>query len=202
MKTKSIEIGIIILAAGASSRLGTSKQLLRIDGEPLLIRTIHAALATLSKHVVVVLGSEAELHQKAINHFPLQPVINNNWIKGMGNSIKCGLHHLLHIHEFIDAVMICVCDQPLITSRHLNSLIAKFTDTGATIVASRYAGVNGVPVLFSREHFEKITGLDDKSGAKQILLQNPDLISHVDFPNGIYDIDTSQDIDDFLKNRI
>jgi molybdenum cofactor cytidylyltransferase len=201
MKKKNIEIGIIILAAGASSRLGRSKQLLNIDGEPLLIRTIHAALAARSKHIVVVLGSEAELHEKAINHFPLEKVINNNWNKGMGNSIKSGLHHFLQTHELIDAVIICVCDQPMITTDHLNSLIAKFTETGATIVASRYAGVHGVPVLFSRDHFEKILDLDDKSGAKQILLQNPDEISDVDFPNGIFDIDTSEDIDNFLNNR-
>jgi molybdenum cofactor cytidylyltransferase len=201
MKKVTSEIGIIVLAAGSSSRLGRSKQLLNIDGEPLLIKTIHAALATMSKQVVVVLGADAALHQKAINHFPLQTVVNENWIKGMGNSIKCGLLHVLQINEFIDAVIICVCDQPMITTEHLNSLIAKFTETGATIIASRYAGVNGVPVLFSREHFEKIIDLDDKSGAKKILLQNPDETTHVDFPNGIFDIDTSQDIDNFLKSR-
>jgi molybdenum cofactor cytidylyltransferase len=201
MKNIERQIGVVILAAGSSSRLGRSKQLLFVNGEPLLVKTSRAALKTNAKLIVTVLGAEAELHQTAIQHLPIETVINETWHKGMGNSIKCGLHHLLQHDQSLDAVIICVCDQPMITSQHLNALVNKFEEAGATIVASRYAGIDGVPVLFARDHFKKLLVLDDTTGARQVLLQHADKVHHVDFPDGKFDIDTQQNLDDFLKHR-
>ena len=89
-----MDISIILLAAGASSRMGQSKQLLLIEGEPLLLRSVKIALSGKPHHVVVVLGAGEHEHSNIIKHLPVEIVINTHWKNGMGSSIKAGLAHL------------------------------------------------------------------------------------------------------------
>jgi molybdenum cofactor cytidylyltransferase len=88
-------ISILILAAGNSSRLGQSKQLVPIQGEPLLLKSVREAMGAQAESIVVVLGAQAEVHKKIIDTLPVEIVINTNWERGMGSSLKLGLKNLV-----------------------------------------------------------------------------------------------------------
>jgi molybdenum cofactor cytidylyltransferase len=194
-------IGIIILAAGSSSRMGRSKQLLIIDGEPLLCRAVNHALAVNPSSVVIVLGANEKPHRELLEKLPVHIVSNFYWKTGMGGSIKTGLNYLIHSGAELDAVILMVCDQPALTSAHLNNLIQKFLEKKKAIIASGYSDSSGVPVLFSRSFFSNLLLLNDEQGAKKIVQQFPDQVETVSFPEGSIDLDTEEDYQNFLNQK-
>jgi molybdenum cofactor cytidylyltransferase len=191
------KISIIILAAGASRRMGSPKQMLEINQKSLLEIAVEAATDSLSNDVVVVLGSNADEHKKAIDRPNLKIVNNENWQSGIGSSIKAGMQN---ISNEADAVIIMVCDQPLISSTYINKLTQKFRRTGKS-VASGYAETFGVPALFIKSQFDDLRNLEPTSGAKKIIQAvGEDQITIVDFPEGTIDLDTQEDYRDFISH--
>ncbi|MBL7858041.1 MAG: nucleotidyltransferase family protein [Cyclobacteriaceae bacterium] len=195
-----MNIGIILLAAGSSSRLGQSKQLVQFENKTLLRRTTEVALETKPHNVVVVLGSDEPVHRQLIADLPVKIVYNKTWEKGMGNSLKTGLHHLLNLDPTVDAVIILVCDQPYLKSENINSLITAFQSENIPIVASAYDDIMGVPALFGKSTFASLGSLDDQSGARKILRQYP-IVKSVPFPQGRIDVDTPEDLLHLSVNR-
>jgi molybdenum cofactor cytidylyltransferase len=196
-----MNIGIIVLAAGSSSRMGRSKQLLEIEGEPLLCRCVKTALAVASNNVVVILGANEKPHREIIENLPVQILSNYYWKTGMGSSIKTGLNYLLQSGTELDAVIIMVCDQPALTSNHLLKLIQKFNQNKGAIVASSYANSSGVPALFGRSFFSNLLLLGDDHGAKKLIQQFPRQVETVEFPNGSIDLDTEADYQNYLNGK-
>lgn len=192
-------IGAILLAAGSSSRMGQSKQLLQINGQPLIIITVNAVLSAGLKNIVVVLGSNAEAHRELVEHLPIQIITNHDWERGMGNSLKKGITHLLQSSSPLEAVIIMVCDQPLLTSEHLKKLVEKLHEKRNQIIASQYNDTLGVPALFDQSLFHELLNCGDDQGAKKIIQQHKDLVKAVDFQGGEIDLDTLEDYNQFLK---
>lgn len=190
---------ILLLAAGSSSRMGQSKQLLSIKGQPLLVRAAHAAIDSGCENVVVVLGAHEQVHREAIAHLPVHTVHNPDWEKGMGSSIKAGLGYLLSRAPATGAVIIMVCDQPLLTAAHLRTIRNKFKETQRAVIASAYAGTCGVPALFSRELFDNLLRIKDEAGAKKIILEHKESLLEIDFPEGAVDLDTPDDYEGFIN---
>ncbi len=193
------ESGIILLGAGSSSRMGQSKQLLLVEGEPLLLRSAKAALGARANYVVAVLGANEAPHRKLLKGLGLEIASNPDWPKGMGSSLKAGLRHLLAIAPGTSAVIVMVCDQPNIHAHHLKTLLDNFLKMKYPIVASRYSGIIGVPALFDKSLFPAIFKLEDDQGAKMIIKQHPELVSAVDFPGGEIDLDTPEDYKTFTN---
>lgn len=190
-------IAILILAAGSSLRMRQSKQLLKVEGEPLLVRAADAAIQTGCTPVLVVLGANESLHRNAIGHLPLSIVSHPGWAKGMGSSIKVGMKHLLSQSPEIEGALIMVCDQPLVTASYLKTVISKFKD--APIIASEYANTMGVPALFSKAYFPELLQLNDDEGAKKIIQQNKQAVLSIAFGGGAIDLDTPQDYSNFIS---
>ena len=191
---------ILILAAGSSSRMGTSKQLLDIHGQKLLTRSVNAALSV-SENVTVVLGFDRERHSKLLETLPLHIVENRDWARGMGNSLKIGLAAVLHKTPNAEEILIMVCDQPTVSPLHLQNIIARINQTDKTIVASGYGGTFGVPALFKRAQFERLQRIDDKDGARMVIRQFPQSVETIDFPGGEIDLDTPEDYERFLSGN-
>lgn len=189
------EIGIIILAAGSSSRMGQPKQQLVIDGQPLLLGSVKTALETGVGKIVVVLGSNAEMNRSMLNELPVDIRLNQDWQKGMGNSLKTGIKYLKQTSPIIKAALIMVCDQPLLRSSHLLKLIRLYEDSGKPVIASAYSGTLGVPVLFDLSLFDQILQLDDSLGAKHLIQGRAESI---EFSEGAMDLDTPDDVMRFL----
>lgn len=193
-------ISIILLAAGSSSRMGQSKQLLVVENESLLLRSVKAALGSLVKNVIVVLGAEEQKHRSVIEHLPVKIVHNKNWHTGMGSSIKSGLNHLLTNYPETQAAIISVCDQPLLTSTHLSNLIVTYQKEEKDIIASDYSNSAGVPALFDKSLFSELSNIPDEQGAKKIIKNHPDSIALLNFPAGEIDLDTIEEYEKFKKN--
>lgn len=188
---------VIILAAGSSSRLGQSKQLVEIDGVPLLLRSTKAALDANYSNVVVVLGAHSDIHKKAIDHLPVKIITHPDWEKGMGSSLKAGLQHIVTSGLETNAVVVMVCDQPMIQASHLKLLRETYLTTSKKIVASRYGNTTGVPALFDQSLFPELLKIKDVQGARFIIEHHADTVAAIDWPDGSIDIDTPEDLKKF-----
>ncbi len=184
--------GIVILAAGESSRMGTPKQLLEYRGKSLLNRAVETAFA-LRVVPVVVLGAEAGTIRSQLAEHPVLIAENGLWREGMGSSIRVGLTALLAAVPNTSAVIITLCDQPLVSATALGILIATHQKTGRVIVASEYNGTLGVPALFDRSLFPALLALNGAEGARHIIQTHSQQAIGVPFPEGAIDIDTPAD---------
>lgn len=192
-------IGAIILAAGSSSRMGRSKQFLDVAGEALLARTIRIAQGAPIDHTIVVLGSHRREHARLLEDFDVAIAFNEDWRGGIGTSISAGVKSLLAQMPDAEGLMIMVCDQPLLTSDVLSEIIDRHRATGKPIVASKYADTPGVPVLFGKKYFGKLTTLHQDQGAKRLVVENPADTELVSFPGGEVDLDTMEEYEAFVR---
>ena len=192
-------IPIIILAAGSSSRLGESKQLLNVNGKPLLRKIVEEGIESRVGPLIVVLGFEPERHEAILADLPVHVVINTNWQNGMGSSIKTGLRFIEKRFPHAKGTLVSVCDQPHLTSLQFIALSGKFASINCSLVASRYSNTFGVPALFNRTLFPEIHLLKDNEGAKKIILSHSNEASYIDFPEGVIDLDTPADVKTFKK---
>lgn len=195
IKTAESNVAIIILAAGASTRMGKPKQLLPYQGSSLLQHTIESAIASVCKPVVVVLGANAQHIRPEIAQPAVQVVENPQWNLGMSASIRSGI---LSLSETIDAAVITVCDQPFLSAEIINDLVERYHSSGKAIAASEYAGTLGVPALFGRALFSELATLGDSVGAKHLINKHLNQVFGVPFPLGAVDIDTPQDYEQLL----
>ncbi len=195
-----ISVSVIILAAGSSSRMGRSKQLLAWGEGTLLTHAVKTALGSRSDKVYVVLGDHEQRHRELIASQPVAIVNNPNWKSGMGSSLKAGL---LLAKDHSDVILVMVCDQPFVTAKHLDNLIEHFINSKQPIVASKYSDVLGVPALFDKKLFGEILQLGDAEGARKLIEKHKTECGHVDLRFGEYDIDTPEDykrsLGDYLK---
>jgi molybdenum cofactor cytidylyltransferase len=183
-------IAIIVLAAGASTRLGAPKQLLKYNGITLLRRTVETVLLSKTKSVHMVFGFEAEKMQLEIAGLPVDVVVNPNWRRGISTSIRSGI---LSLEPNIDAAIIALCDQPKLSTDILNTLIDTYTSTRAPVVTCKYAGTIGVPAMFDRRIFTELLSLEGNLGAKKIIERYMKERIEIDFLGGEIDIDTIAD---------
>lgn len=179
--------------------MGQSKQLLTINGKPLLQKTVEELLTANTGEVIVVLGANASEHKKVIVDYPVRIVENNQWQNGMGASIKAGMKFIGDRFPKSKAVIISVCDQPHLTSTHIKQIAQAYYNTEQSIVASIYKETLGVPVLFDHSHFETLTQIQDNEGAKKIIQQNLTNVTSVPFLLGDIDLDTMEDYDTFSQ---
>ncbi len=186
-------VAAVILAAGGSSRLGRPKQLLEIKGESLLHRAARVTLEAGFAPVVVVLGAVVEQARDAIADLHLSDVINERWREGLGTSISIGIGAVADS----DAALLLACDQARVEAASLHRLKLAYAEKPTGIIASRYAGVVGVPALFSREFFPALQRLDGDVGARTVLRAFATEVVAVEMPEAAIDIDEEVDWDAF-----
>jgi molybdenum cofactor cytidylyltransferase len=190
----------ILLAAGASVRLGQPKQLLTYHGKTFIQNMISAAVSAKLHPVVVVLGAHSDLISGEIKNNNIHLAHNNDWEEGIASSIRCGIKTLQKIDAACDAAILIVCDQPYIKASLLDDLVVSQGKTGAPIAAAYYNGVAGTPALFHKKIFSDLLLLRGDKGAQKILRQFADRITTVPFPMGIIDIDTKDHYEKLRQN--
>ncbi|UWZ83673.1 nucleotidyltransferase family protein [Occallatibacter riparius] len=186
----SAKIAAIILAAGASRRLGQPKQLVKYHGETLIARAVRIAYEAGLDPVIVVLGAERDPVRAAVSDERVVFVENDAWAEGIASSMRAGLDALEP-----DAVgaLIMPCDQPRLTSDHLSRMMHSFAD--GVIVASSYAGLRGVPAIFPRDTWSELMKLSADVGARRLLANPERSVVEVAFDGGEVDIDAPEDLD-------
>lgn len=182
----------IILAAGASRRLGFSKQLLKIDGESLVRRATRAALATSPVRTLIVVGNDADNVLAVIEDLAVEHVNCGDWMEGMGASLRAALSSLSN--EECDGALVVLCDQPALTAMHLQTLVSTWHGSPERAVASAYANTRGVPAILPRAWFADLQQLRGDRGARELLRSRADDVLAVAAPELARDIDTRQDL--------
>ena len=177
----------VLLAAGASLRLGRSKQLLVVEGEALVRRAAQALLATAPAVAIVVLGAEATAVRAALHGLPLEFATCVDWQRGMGASLRTGI---AAVSGRCAGALVAVCDQPAMDAVHLVALVREWQRDPGRAVASGYAGVAGVPAVLPSQWFRELQRLDGDAGARSLLrtavdtkvLPAPALAQDIDLP--------------------
>ncbi len=199
VKNTGMECGIVLLAAGASSRMGRPKQLLMYQGKTLLDHAISSAKNSKAKSIVLVIGANEDAIVQSVVAPRITIVQNKSWEQGMATSIKTGLQKILTEKPGIESVIFMACDQPFVTADLLNKLIDSYVQTQKPIIASSYGNSAGIPALFDKTIFAALMKLTGDKGAKKIINQHPDLVYSIEFPLGNNDIDTLSDYEQLVK---
>lgn len=193
-------IGVIVLAAGASRRMGTPKQLLRVSGNSLIRRAAQTALESNCKPVVIVLGANLDLIEPELADLILKIAVNEQWDSGVSSSIRCGLKKAMEETPKLSGVILMLADQPFLTAESLQQLIAVHMEMPANIVAAQYPNGFGTPALFPKKYFEELLQLEGKAGAKNLLHRHESELIAVAIPQIEFDLDTPDAVLDFRKN--
>jgi CTP:molybdopterin cytidylyltransferase MocA len=183
--------GVVLLAAGASRRLGRAKQLAEVDGEPLVRRTARFGLATEPLHMVVVLGAAEGAVRAALSGLRFDAVVCDRWEEGMGRSLQAGLGAL---DARCAGALVVLCDQVALTPGHLVALRDAWRRSPSGAAASGYGGVAGVPALLPRAWFEALAEEPGDRGARALLLRNMREVTVVSNERLARDVDVPADL--------
>lgn len=196
-----MKTGLILLAAGSSSRLGRPKQLIEFQGKKLIQKAIEEAQKSKVDSFVVVLGWNPNLIKTGFDSDKIPYVINENWEEGMASSMQAGLRFLIE-KEHPDQVILMLVDQPFVDSKLLDRLILEKENSGKGIVACSYLKTLGVPAIFDQSYFEEMLKLKGSEGAKKVIMKNSADVYAIDFPLGAVDLDTPEDIEKLKDLKI
>lgn len=200
LKTETSNITIVILAAGASTRMGSPKQLLKWGNTTLLGNTIEKAKNTSAKEVVVVLGANYQLVNHSIKQSKVTILNNKNWRKGLGSSIAFAIDYILQTNTETNGVLIMLADQPFIEVDFLESIINQFQKGEKPILATAYNNNKlGVPAIFDSIFFKELLKLTGDKGAKDILIKYKSNIKVLIPPIKNVDLDFKEDYLIFKK---
>lgn len=188
-----MKLGVVILAAGAATRMGKAKMLLPYGEQTILSHIIVEVQALNPAIICLVTGKYTAEIEAVVNVNSLELVPFDNWQAGMSASIQFGLSSLLEKQPNIDAVLFVVSDQPFLDRQLLFKMLDAFQQSGKGIVAAQYQQQFGTPVLFSHHYFPEIRLLEGDRGAKKMVEKQLEDVVLVDFPLGALDIDTAED---------
>ena len=193
-------IGAVILAAGASSRMGRPKQLLEYGGQTLVRRAVLTARAAGCKPVVIVTGAHGKELKEELHGLNLREANNPEWESGIGSSIRAGIQAVVKANDKVTALVLMLCDQPFVTSDVLSGLITAHREGGGEIVASSYGVTIGVPALFGKPFFTELVRLESGAGAKRVIRRHLTQVHLLPFPQGEVDLDTPADFARLLSS--
>ena len=182
----------VILAAGASTRMGTQKLLLPFQGSTMIEKVIESATAVVNTNIVIVLGAQHTEIRKQINNPDLIYIINDNYSSGMLTSVICGFRAL---PEDATAVLLFLGDQPQIPQDIAQKVISSWQESGKGIVIPAFSGKRGHPVLIETRYKKQIEELDPEQGLRMLSQKFADDVFEVEcgIPEILRDIDTPED---------
>jgi molybdenum cofactor cytidylyltransferase len=192
----------IILAAGASTRFGRPKQLLRLNDKYLIEWVLDAALNAKLNRIILVLGHSHQKIQQTLSlklrHPKLQIEINPHPEKGQSCSLQQGLSR---VRDTFPAAMFLLADQPFVDAATLNFLLEQFWSGDKDICVPTFAGKKRNPCIFRKNFYPQIMDIIGDTGARQIIKANPENVLEVDIKNPRFflDVDTPEDLEKIKK---
>ncbi|WP_299124368.1 nucleotidyltransferase family protein [uncultured Winogradskyella sp.] len=193
-----MNIAILILAAGSSTRMNSAKQLLPVGNTTLLGIVIENALQSDANKVYCVLGANLKAIEKSISKYSIETIFNPEYKSGLSSSIVTGIQHISN--QKLDAIILLLGDQPFIKTQYINSMITSYKNHYGKIVASTYTKTYGVPAIIPKNHFDKLLMLKGDKGAKAFLNSNEQDVIPLDDAN-LVDIDTIEDYEELLNSK-
>ena len=189
----AVSLSAIVLAAGGSSRYGQCKQLVEINGSSLVRLAVDklSALFPIDR-ITVVVGGNSKAVARAVSDLPVNIVHNKHWQQGLASSLKAGINSL---EPGCRAVMITLCDQALVTEKHLRQLLDLWLADPTRIIAGGYAGTIGTPAVIPAEFYPQLLALEGDAGAKSVLKYNDGRVRTVAIPEAEFDLDVPADLE-------
>ncbi|NCT10783.1 MAG: nucleotidyltransferase family protein [Flavobacteriia bacterium] len=193
-------LAVLVLAAGASSRMRSPKQLLKIGDKTLLEIVLEKSKKISVLPIFCVLGANATLIQNEIPSKNTEFIINKKYHQGLSTSIVAGVNYLEKNYSFINGVLILLADQPAIEIRYLENLVQLSIENPKKIIASKYPKNYGVPAIFPKSIFTELQVLKGDFGAKEFLQKHKNQIICSDLNPILIDLDTEEDYENYKKN--
>lgn len=194
------QIAIVLLAAGNSKRIGSSKQLLPWADSTLLGNAVKIIRSTNAYKVFVVLGAYKDEIIEKVDLSETIVLVNENWEQGMGSSIALAVEEINQNHSDIDGVLFTLADQPFISNTHLITIIELHLKEKQSILITKREQYRGIPALFPRKFFPELMLLSNDEGAKQIVTNNKTQVIEVLTQDGTDDIDTIETYERLFKS--
>jgi len=191
-------IAAIVLAAGASRRFGAQKLVQPVNGVPLVRASVERVVGAGPELTVVVVGHDADAVRQVLAGLDVEIVTNHRPDDGMSSSLKAGL---AMVPSNAVAVLVALGDQPIDHDEVIPELVTRFGNDGAAIVAPKYQGVQGLPVLFSRVVFPELLALTGDRGARSVVESDPSRVVYVEFDFPMpRDVDTPGDLELLIES--
>ncbi|QNK01230.1 nucleotidyltransferase family protein [Dyella telluris] len=194
-------IGAIILAAGSATRYGALKQVIAIDGEPMVRRIARHALAAGLHPVVVVVGAEGDRVIDCLVNLDVHSVTNTEWSAGMGSSLSTGTLSLMSQSAALNSLMVLLADQPAISLDDLERMLTAHGRAPERILACHHQGNFGPPCIFPLAYADELAALSGVQGARVLLEKYAAVVDGFDLPSAFRDIDTPEDYADWQSMR-
>ncbi|MGB6489685.1 MAG: nucleotidyltransferase family protein [Steroidobacteraceae bacterium] len=188
----------IVLAAGASTRFGSAKQLVRIGDRPLLSLVAGRAAEVVGQALLIVLGAQAAELAPLLKHSPGSTVVNRDWREGLASSIRTGVARL---PPSCAGVMLVLADQACVTAEDLRRLAGAWRRQPLGVAAAQFGGTVGAPAIFPRHLFGELSDLRGDSGARLLLKRHADSLVRVPMTSAAFDLDTPDDLLELSKSR-
>ena len=182
-------VSAVVLAAGASTRMGMPKLLLPLGDEPIVRRTVRQVCDSGFDDVLVVSGSEHARIAEALEGLPVRHAVNADFATGMGSSFRTGVEHL---GDDVEAAMFALADQPFLTPAEYGAILTTWRLHHPLIVGSRFGEVTAPPHLFARALYPELAAL--QHGARSVLQRHASQMVVLHFAAALLmDIDTPED---------
>ena len=192
MTTCALRAGGIVLAAGASRRMGLNKLLLKVGGESLLRRSARQAIAGGLSPVIVVLRHDVDQARAELAGLPCDTAVVAHSMGRMSDSLHTGLSQL---ERGTDAAVVLLADMVFVSETMVAALVERARQSGAPLVVSRYDGVTAPPLLFQRELFGELLRCTGERCGKATVDRHRDEASFIDWPaRALTDINTLEDL--------
>ena len=189
-------ISAVVLAAGASTRMGSHKLLLPLGGEPIVRRTVRQVLLAGFDDVLVIVGKDHEETVAALSGLAIRHALNADFETGMGSSFRTAVEHMLGSK----AALFALADQPFVTTADYRRVLETYRAHAPCIVSVRYGDVTAPPHLFDVEFFGELAELEH--GARPVLQRHRERTIVLEFePDRLLDIDTPEDYE-LARSRV
>lgn len=170
-------INAIVLAAGESKRMGKPKPLLRFGDTTFLGQIVSVLQLSKVDRITVVLGAEAETVQRSVDLSGTDVVINKEYRKGQLSSLIAGLRS---VPPETDAILLCLVDNPFVTSEIVNRMVSAFRETKDAIVVPVFNKKRGHPAMFPRSLFEALLNAPAQEGARHVVYSNEEKVREIE----------------------
>tara|TARA_Y100000022_G_scaffold196611_1_gene203866 strand:- start:438 stop:998 length:561 start_codon:yes stop_codon:yes gene_type:complete len=184
------------MAAGASRRFGNIKQLVKIDGVSMALRSYNILNNVLEGRTYLVLGANAEFIARDFQ--VSNTIYNRRWSMGLGSSISYVATEMKN-ESACSGVLITLGDQVKLNEQDYQKLVEVYD--GKNIVVSSYGCKKGPPAIFPRKYFKQLIHLKGDIGAREVISSNRNFVTSCRLDNASFDIDFKDDLRDFLSQN-
>lgn len=190
--TGSMKVAGVLLAAGSATRMGRNKLLLELDGEPMVRRAARAAIEAGLEPVLVVLGHEGERVAEALRGLDCELVRNPDHAGGINTSLSAGI---AAVPPDCAAAVVLLGDMPLVGAAQIAALVARWRETGAPLVASRYGEAQAPPTLYGRALLAELVGGQGEGRGREVVRRHRGDAAFVAQPEAaLPDVDVPEDL--------